>query len=427
MFYYKYNDNILISNDKLLNCPFSLYDMDYFCMVDEQKASTTKGIIYFLNSTLGNLDKNQYAISENMDVFIEKESIEMLKSKQVTLPNWIVNKISHGMAAVLNLNNSDSPELLNDSIVFNANKKWNIHISGLGDVGGTLTTGLRLLGGSSVASIGIYDKDAQKTKRWEYECGQILSPNATERYPEIKIINEDEIFNCDMFVFCVSLGVPAVGEEKKDVRLIQYDANSKVAAYYAKLARRQNFKGIFAVVSDPVDFLCKKVLLESNKDENGNTDRLGLKPEQIKGFGLGVMNARACYYAKKSLETIQYLKEGRAFGPHGEGLIIADSIDNYNELQSNYLTKKTKKANLEIRATGFKPYIAPALSSGSLSILDFINGKWHYSSNPIGGTYFGSRNRLTAAGIQIETYNFPKELYDKIYSTYSYLNKFNVD
>ena len=73
------------------------------------------------------------------------------------------------------------------------------------------------------------------------------------------------------------------------------------------------------------------------------------------------MNARASYYASQNKDYSHYLKEGRAFGPHGEGLIIADSIENYNEEISNYLTDKTKKANLEVRSIGFKPYVAPAL------------------------------------------------------------------
>ncbi len=51
------------------------------------------------------------------------------------------------------------------------------------------------------------------------------------------------------------------------------------------------------------------------------------------------MNGRASYYGEKSNETTHYLDEGRAFGPHGEGLIIANSIKNYNEELSNYLTE----------------------------------------------------------------------------------------
>ena len=45
-------------------------------------------------------------------------------------------------------------------------------------------------------------------------------------------------------------------------------------------------------------------------------------PEQIQGYGLGVMNARAAYFAKKTNVFNPFLKEGRAFGPHGQYLIV---------------------------------------------------------------------------------------------------------
>ena len=77
------------------------------------------------------------------------------------------------------------------------------------------------------------------------------------------------------------------------------------------------------------------------------------------------MNGRACFYAEKSQNTIHYIEEGRVFGPHGEGLIVADSIENYDEELSKYLTDKTINANKEVRNLGFKPYVAPSLSSGA--------------------------------------------------------------
>jgi hypothetical protein len=177
------------------------------------------------------------------------------------------------------------------------------------------------------------------------------------------------------------------------------------------------------VVSDPVDLLCKSVLIQSNIDEKGKIDYRGLAPEQIRGYGLGVMNARAAYYAVQNKETMQYLKDGRAYGPHGEGLVIADSIENYNDDISRYLTNKTKKANLDVRETGFKPFIAPALSSGSLSIIATIKGEWHYSATFMGGVYMGARNRLTPSGIEIERLDLPDELIGRLEKTYKELEK----
>ena len=91
----------------------------------------------------------------------------------------------------------------------------------------------------------------------------------------------------------------------------------KLIKEYAIMAADSKFKGIFAVVSDPVDQLCLIVLKESKSV---------LAPEQIKGYGLGVMNARALYYSKIHEKFSMYFTEGRAYGPHGKDLIIANSI-----------------------------------------------------------------------------------------------------
>ena len=54
-----------------------------------------------------------------------------------------------------------------------------------------------------------------------------------------------------------------------------------------------------------------------------------------------------------------FLTEGRTFGPHGEDLVVANSIQHYDDALSRELTEKTVHANLELRALGFKPYVAP--------------------------------------------------------------------
>lgn len=38
-------------------------------------------------------------------------------------------------------------------------KKWRVNVLGLGDVGGTLLTGLRLMGHGTIGEIGIFDLD----------------------------------------------------------------------------------------------------------------------------------------------------------------------------------------------------------------------------------------------------------------------------
>ena len=196
-------------------------------------------------------------------------------------------------------------------------------------------------------------------------------------------------------------------------------------ASYARRAREAGFKGMFCVVSDPVDPLCRAALLESNKNEAGELDCKGLFPHQVRGFGLGVMHARARYYADRDPRFEEYLRTGRAYGPHGEGLVIANSVepDRYDGALSRELTERTKHANLEMRAMGFKPYVAPALSSGALSLLDCLRGQWHFSSTYLDGVFMGARNRLGALGIELERLPLPEDLLERIRGTMDELRR----
>jgi malate/lactate dehydrogenase len=276
-------------------------------------------------------------------------------------------------------------------------------------VGSTLLIGLKLLGKDLIDEIGIYDLDQQKMQRWEHELNQICYPQAF-KLPEVNIINEGDLFNCDMFVFTASKFVPKVGSKTKDVRMAQFEANADIVRHYASMAKDQAFKGIFSVVSDPVDLLCNVVLEASN-----------LKPSQIKGYGLGVMNGRANYYSQQM--DLNYEQEGRVFGPHGKGLVVANSIENYNNDLSNTLTQQVVKANLAIRALGYKPYIAPALSSGALSIVETLKGNWQYSTVFINGIYWGVKNRSIHNSVQIETLDLPEILMDRIKESYKELKE----
>ncbi|KXZ40240.1 Malate/lactate dehydrogenase [Alkalithermobacter thermoalcaliphilus JW-YL-7 = DSM 7308] len=411
MFYYKLNDKILISKEKY-------EDLE---LVSEDYARKYRGYIFALNKIDPLYSRRSFCVSHPSLMFLEKEDIYLIHQRRHnqfnTLPKWMLSKIKERKVISVNTEYKNWKDALN----INFPQKWNINIVGLGDVGGTLLTGLRLLGGDCISKIGIYQTDLNGLLRWEYEANQIIDPFNENNYPDIQIINEEDIFNCDMFVFCASKNVPKVGDNVKDVRMVQFEENSKIVSFYAKKARESKFKGIFAVVSDPVDLLCKVAFLESNKDCNNNLDFNGLASNQIRGYGLGVMNARALYYSKKSFSTIHYAKEGRAFGPHGNGLVIADSIYNYDDALSKYLTEKALNANIDVRKTGFKPYVAPALSSGALSIISTIKGKWHYSSTYMGGVFMGSKNRLNPSGIELEVLNLPDELMNRIKESYDNL------
>ena len=93
----------------------------------------------------------------------------------------------------------------------------------------------------------------------------------------------EHLFDCDVFVFVASKGIPPVGSGVKDVRMYQFENNSKIIGHYAKMAREKNFRDFSA------RYLIRSIRLqrphfESNKNEAGEYDWMGLLPEQIQGI-----------------------------------------------------------------------------------------------------------------------------------------------
>ena len=172
-----------------------------------------------------------------------------------------------------------------------------------------------------------------------------------------------------------------------------------------------------------MDPLARAALLSSNRDERGLYDGMGLLPQQIQGYGLGVMNARAAYYARQEPRLSSFLTEGRAFGPHGSGLVIANSIARYDDALSRELTELALTANLKMRALGFKPYVAPALSSAALSVLLTLRGEWHYGSVCLGDIFMGVKNRYTPAGLETEDLPLPDALFARLTETQEILRR----
>lgn len=295
-------------------------------------------------------------------------------------------------------------------------KNYKVHILALGDVGMTMLIGLRLLGAGVIESIGICDINEHNVQRLEMEINQIRYPFADwegsgmASLPPVYAVGEEQLFDCDVFIFCASKGVPPVGAQG-DVRMAQLAANTELVRYFAALAKAADFTGLACIVSDPVDPLCRAFWVAS-----------GLKPAHVQGYGLGVMNARACYYAEHRKEFRSYLTEGRAFGPHGEDLVLADSLTDYDDGRSRALTDLVIRANMAVRELGYKPYIAPALSSAALSILLTLREQWHYGSVYFGdertGAFFGIRNKMTREGIVYEDAAVCDALYERLKAAY---------
>ena len=251
----------------------------------------------------------------------------------------------------------------------------------------------------------------------EIELSQILSPLGQIAYPEIKVSGPENLFDCDIALFCATAFVPAVGEESKgDVRMAQFAKNVQIIREYARQAARAEYKGLFGVVSDPLDLLCAEAARF-------------LHPEQVQGFGLGVMFARADYYAAKRAPKdprfAYFRQSGRVYGPHGNGLVAVNSIlpQHYDDRATEKLTNLTVGANISVRALGFKPYIAPGVSSVGLTIPEVIKGHWNDSARYLNGVFFGARNKITSSGTRWEKEPLPDELYYRLRESYRALDK----
>ncbi len=334
------------------------------------------------------------------------------------VPGPLAAAAAAGRVRGVNLGHPRWRELLTpDFPICRPKRKLRLHLLALGDVGSTLALGLRLLGGDVLSAIGLCDLREGVARRWEFELNQIGLPDRYDALPPVETVDVDRIFDCDVFLFCASRFVPDTAVKTGDVRMAQYASNRPLAAHYGRMARQQGYRGLFCVVSDPVDPLCRAALDASNRSEAGELDGMGLFPHQVRGFGLGVMNARAAYYAKQDARFADFLTDGRTFGPHGEDLVVANSISRYDDALSRELTERAAHANLEMRAMGFKPYVAPALSSGALSVLSCLRGEMHCSSVYLDGVFFGVRNRLTATGPAVERLPLPGPLLERIRGT----------
>ena len=291
---------------------------------------------------------------------------------------------------------------------------------GLGDVGGTALLALKLLG-REFSKIQIYDPNRAQCTRYALELNQVLSPDGGA-LPEVVICEEKELFACDLFAFTASRGVPGLDTTVQDVRMAQYEANRAMAGAYARMARSVGFTGLFCQISDPVDHLSRSVFLQSNQNEAGEMDFAGLLPEQVQGFGLGVMAARCAYYARQLGRNEEAL---RVYGPHGQGLVCANSCGpDYDAALSAELTEKTRTANLRVRELGFKPYLAPALSSAAVSILRLVRGQVHFGAVPLGGAFFGCRSRMTPFGVSLVRERLDPALLEELQKTHAALEAF---
>lgn len=268
-------------------------------------------------------------------------------------------------------------------------------IVGLGDVGGSLAQAICTLGSDSISELMLFDLDPNRQSRYVLELGQIYGPFTTPI--PIAACSAEEIFDADVVVFTASKSVPPVGAAVMDMRMVQLEANAQLVRDLVAKGVARDFHGLYAIVSDPVDLLCqvaRDALVALGQPEGASI--------RVKGFGLGVMNARAHYYAS-ALGCQEYAVSGRAYGPHGKDLVVINSLgDAFDPELSLRLREAVVTANLKVRDLGFKPYIAPAISSAAFSLKACLEGVWHYSTVPYGKQYLGCLNAFTSQGPVME-------------------------
>lgn len=348
-------------------------------------------------------DQRDLTAEENLDMLWTAEE----PSVEESVSGLLKSQIDAGRVIRINKNHKDYPEWIEQQrnrhseeeyfaageyVGGHKEKPKRINILGLGDVGSTMALALCLYGKGTVSEIGIFDLDENRMSRWEQELNQIAEP-LQDGLPKVKPITLEALFDCDVFAFTASVGVPPVSITEGDVRVVQFKGNSELVARYARMAVEKQFKGIFAVVSDPVDQLCRHAYHSSNQNDEGIWHGKGLAPEQIRGYGLGVMNGRAAYFAKE--DGHDFNPNGRVYGPHGKGLVVANhwAQGHFNPEVSEEWTEATITANLKMRAIGHKPYIAPAVASGAISLVKTLKGEMHYSCISFNGFYYGCLNQ----------------------------------
>ena len=376
--------------------------------------------LYWLFHRAPDRSRATFCVSDPRQLTAETESVRFLAPDRLGAPSCrisqrLLNRIDARSLQAVNAEHPRWGDALGLSREVSGRRR--IHLLAVGDVGGVLLTGLKLLGGESISTIGICDLNERTVARWVAEMGQVSWPWNYDALPKVEAVSPEALFRCDVLIFAATKSIPPVDSGVQDVRMAQFAANRPIVEGYARRAREAGFRGLFLVLSDPVDPLCKAAYLASNQGPDGRWDGLGLLPEQIQGLGLGVMNARAAALAREDPARRVFLDEGRCFGPHGQGLVVANSLEHYDDALSRAMTQEVLEANLRIRELGFKPYVAPALSSGVFQLLLLLRGQWHYGSVCLGGVWFGCRNRFTASGLETEALAMPDALFDRLLET----------
>ena len=125
-------------------------------------------------------------------------------------------------------------------------RKVRVHMAGLGDVGQNVAIGLTTLGGEKISGLGLYDLNEMQCRRMQTELSQIADPFTGRVFPHIKLLKKEELFDCDVFLFCATRSVPDLNSGITDVRMAQYAANKPIVESYAGQAAEDGYRRVVA-------------------------------------------------------------------------------------------------------------------------------------------------------------------------------------
>ena len=141
------------------------------------------------------------------------------------VPPALEQAVGEGRVTAVNLDHPRWEEMLRPLL---PRRKKRVNLLALGDVGSTLLIGLKLLGGEAIGRIGICDVREEAARRWEFELNQIAPPMVYDALPEVEIVSQEDLFDCDVFLFCASRFVPDTAVKSGDVRMAQYQDRKSV-------------------------------------------------------------------------------------------------------------------------------------------------------------------------------------------------------
>ena len=242
MKYFKTNSKVLCIQNEDIEKEFQSLLSDSN-LIEFQDIEESDDIYYFTIQPKGDF-RRSFLLDDIGLMNADKEDISLLYQQEAgDIQNNIdpdfLSLIKAQRVMSINLSHPNWKDCLGNNPL-PASKPIRLNIVGLGDVGGTLLTGLKLTGGNHISTIGIYDKDENKMLRYEQEMEQIHFDGLS--MPKVIRLDENDIFDCDVLAFTVATFIPPVGSEIKDVRMAQLEQNSKILKIYEKKLEKLSSK-----------------------------------------------------------------------------------------------------------------------------------------------------------------------------------------